>query len=249
MKTKFIILLLITFGITFFSTQTEAKHIKYYLNDSTYQKVSVVNNTQDETTQVDLLSELNPANVNGTFFWSLLINVCTLVLIIVLVYYPNYRQMENIFSFFMFNLMIFLLTFLLNKINISMGAAFGLFAVFSMLRYRTEGINMKDMTYLFIFISVGLISAVHLRYYELIIIDSVIIIFIYVLDGNKIFKREQSKLVEYENIELVKIENYDLLIKDLRNRTGLTIHRIFIESIDFLKDSALIRIFFYDKLR
>jgi len=130
-----------------------------------------------------------------------------------------------------------------------MGAAFGLFAVFSMLRYRTEGINMKDMTYLFIFISVGLISAVHLRYYELIIIDSVIIIFIYVLDGNKIFKREQSKLVEYENIELVKIENYDMLIKDLRNRTGLTIHRIFIESIDFLKDSAVIRIFFYDKLR
>ena len=142
--------------------------------------------------------------------------------------------------------MIFLLTFLLNKIKISMGAAFGLFAVFSMLRYRTEGINMKDMTYLFIFISVGLISAIHLKYYELGIIDGVILLFIYILDGNKFFRREQSKLVEYENIELIKSENYDILLEDLRKRTGLTIHRINIEQINFLKDAAMIKIFYYD---
>ncbi|MEI6823231.1 MAG: DUF4956 domain-containing protein [Bacteroidota bacterium] len=246
MKTNFLILLLITLGLTFSTTQTSAKHIKYYINDSTYQKVAVDKNGLEETAQADLLSEMNPENVSGTFFWSLLINVVTLVLIIALVYYPNNRQMENIFSFFMFNLMIFLLTFLLNKIKISMGAAFGLFAVFSMLRYRTEGINMKDMTYLFIFISVGLISAVHLRYYELAIIDAIIILFIYILDGNKFFRRELSKLVEYENIELIKTENYNILLEDLRKRTGLTIHRINIEQINFLKDAAMIKIFYYD---
>lgn len=246
MKTKFLILLLISLGLIFSTTQISAKHIKYYINDSTYQKVSVQGGDQEDSAQVDFLNDKDQSNVTSTFFFSLLINIVTLILIIALVYYPNNKQMENIFSFFMFNLMIFLLTFLLNKIKISMGAAFGLFAVFSMLRYRTEGINMKDMTYLFIFISVGLISAIHLKYYELGIIDGVILLFIYILDGNKFFRREQSKLVEYENIELIKSENYDILLEDLRKRTGLTIHRINIEQINFLKDAAMIKIFYYD---
>ena len=126
-----------------------------------------------------------------------------------------------------------------------MGAAFGLFAVFSMLRYRTEGISMKDMTYLFIFIAIGLISAIRLEYYELGIINGLIIVFTFVLDSQIIFKHECSKKVEYENIEMIKPEMSEQLMEDLKKRTGLNIHRIEIGKIDFLKDSAIISIYYF----
>lgn len=128
-----------------------------------------------------------------------------------------------------------------------MGAAFGLFAVFSMLRYRTEGISTKDMTYLFIVIAVGLICAVSkASYFELAIINIILISFVYALDGNWLVKNEMSQNVQYEKIENIKPENREALMDDLRKRTGLNIHRISINKIDFLRDTSVIRIYFYE---
>jgi len=110
-------------------------------------------------------------NIDSRFFLYLLIDLATFLLIVYLVYYPNCRRKESIFTFLMFNLLIFMLTFVLNRIKMSVGAAFGLFAVFSMLRYRTQGISMKELTYLFIFIAIGLIGAIQLEFYELAIIN------------------------------------------------------------------------------
>ena len=112
-----------------------------------------------------------------------------------------------------------------------------------MLRYRTEGISIKDMTYLFIFIALGLISAIQLEYYELAIINGVIVVFTFVLDGNYIFT-EHSKYIRYENIELIKPENRELLLEDLKKRTGFKIHNFIIEEINFLNDTANIKIFY-----
>jgi hypothetical protein len=183
--------------------------------------------------------------LNQKFISCFLINILTVLILIVFIYYPNYRQKDYFFTYFIFNIVIFMLTFVLNQVKISMGAAFGLFAVFSMLRYRTEGISMKDMTYLFIVIGIGLISAIQLEYYELAIINGVIIVSTFVLDGNFILKRELTKNIQYENIEMIKPENHGKLIEDLRNRTGLNIHRITVNRIDFLKDSAVIKIYYY----
>ena len=127
-----------------------------------------------------------------------------------------------------------------------MGAAFGLFAVFSMLRYRTEGISMKDMTYLFIFIAVGLISAIQLEYFELSVLNGIIVLVTFIMDGNMFIKRESAKNVQYENIEMIKPENHKELIEDLKKRTGLNVHRIYINKIDFLKDTALVTIYYYE---
>jgi len=187
--------------------------------------------------------EKDGVDISIKFFWNLLIDIGAMLLIILLIYYPKNRQMESIFTFIMFNLIIFMLTFVLNKVKISMGAAFGLFAVFSMLRYRTEGISIKDMTYLFIFIALGLISAIQLEYYELGIINGVIVVFTFILDGNYIFT-EHSKYIRYENIELIKPENRDLLLEDLRKRTGFKVHNFIIEEINFLNDTANIKIFY-----
>ncbi len=185
--------------------------------------------------------------IDETFFLSLLIDLTAVFLIIFFVYFPNYKKMDTIFTFIMFNLVIFLLTYVLNEVKMSMGAAFGLFAVFSMLRYRTAGINMKDMTYLFIFIAMGLVSAIQLEFHELGIIAGIVFIGTLLHDTKLIMKKEYSNVLSYEKIELIKPEKRDELIAELRERTGLNIHRVSINEIDFLKDTAMISYYYYEK--
>jgi hypothetical protein len=184
-------------------------------------------------------------SINKRFFYGIIFDVVTMLLIFGLIYFPNYRNKEFMFTFFLFNIIIFIITFVLNKTNISMGAAFGLFAVFSMLRYRTEGISMKEMTYLLIAIALGLINAIGLNLVPILVFNSIFIVFIFVLDHPMVFKQEVSKTVMYENIDLIRPENRDLLIEDLRKRTGINIHRISIMSIDFLKDATHITVYYY----
>ncbi len=184
-------------------------------------------------------------DIDAVFFISLAINILVVLLIICLIYYPNYRKMDYIFTYIIFNLVIFVLTFVLNEVKISLGAAFGLFAVFSMLRYRSAGISLKDMSYLFVFIAIGLISAIRLEYHELAILHGVIFAGIFILDGNLFFRREFSKNVQYDIIDKIKPEHEQELIADLRSRTGLNIHRVSVNKIDFLKDTATIRIYYY----
>ncbi len=204
---------------------------------------------QDETEATDKKEkkkEVKVLEMNEKFIISLGINLLNVALIIFFIYYPNYRKLDYIFTFVIFNLVIFLLTFVLKYVKLSVGAAFGLFAVFSMLRYRTQGLSIKDLTYLFIFIAMGVISAIQLEYYQLGIIHGIILVGTFVLDGRVIFRNELIRNIQYENIELIKPENHTALMEDLKNRTGLNIHRIVIGKIDFLRDSARIKVYYYD---
>jgi hypothetical protein len=189
----------------------------------------------------------NVVMLDEKFFISLGINVATTLLFILLIYYPNSKKMDYIFTFVIFNLIIFLITFVLKYVKLSMGAVFGLFAVFSMLRYRTAGISVRDMTYLFIFIAIGLMSGIQLDYYKLAILNGVIFIATYILDGNFIIRREQSKTIRYDNMEMILPERKEELIEDLKKRTGLNIHRISLGRIDFLRDIATVRVYYYEK--
>ena len=135
-----------------------------------------------------------------------------------------------------------------------MGAAFGLFAVFSMLRYRTEDISIKDMTYLFLVIAIGLIAAVTkikdtsdaYEYLFLGIINAVIIITTYLLESNLLMKKELVKIIMYENITLVNANKEIELMQDISNRVGLKVHRLSIQKIDFLRDAGQIKIYYYE---
>ena len=128
-----------------------------------------------------------------------------------------------------------------------MGAAFGLFAVFSMLRYRTEGLSMKDMTYLFLVIAMGLVTAVGAgQWWEIALLNIIIIGITYLLESNLLMKKEHSKIIQYENIELINPGRQEELKLDLEMRTGLKINRIDINSIDFLKDTALITVHYHE---
>ncbi len=183
--------------------------------------------------------------INKRFAYGIGIDITTMLLIFGLIYFPNYRNKEFMFTFFLFNIIIFIITFVLNKTNISMGAAFGLFAVFSMLRYRTEGISMKEMTYLLIAIALGLINAIGLNLLPILVFNFIFVAFIFILDHPMVFKQEVSKTVVYENIDLIQPENHALLLGDLKKRTGLNIHRFTITSFDFMRDSASITFYYY----
>lgn len=183
-----------------------------------------------------------------------LINIASVIILIRFVYFPVYRRRELFFTYVLFNCIIFLICFLLNKVELSLGAAFGLFAVFSMLRYRTEDISIKDMTYLFIVIAMGLIASVvkikgASENYELIflgIINLTLILIAFLLEGKLLMKTESTRLIIYENIELIHSDKEKELIADLKERTGISVHRFSIQKIDFLKDAATLKIFYYE---
>ena len=185
--------------------------------------------------------------LSGSFFARMAIDILSVLILIRLIYHPIYHKKDFFFTFFLFNIIIFVITYLLNKVDLSMGAAFGLFAVFSLLRYRTENILAKDMTYLFTVIALGLISAVNKgTFVETLIINGIILITAYALDAGMFIKNENTKTIQYENIDLIKPENSLLLLEDLRKRTGLNIHKISIERINFLRDSATVTIHYFE---
>jgi hypothetical protein len=182
------------------------------------------------------------------YFRRLLIDVIAACILLYGIYLPNNnRNREYLFTFLMFNLVIFHVAFLLNSVTFSLGAAFGLFAVFGLLRYRTEDIPMKDMTYLFLAISFGLIVAVARGDWEPAIVCCVLLVPTFLLDSSMIFRKELHKDVRYEQIEMIKPEHRAKLMEDLRNRTGLDIHFLSIQSIDFVRDTAVVRVYYYDR--
>ena len=184
--------------------------------------------------------------ISVDFFKNLGVDLFLVAAVILLIYYPNYKKLDTIFTFVLFNLVIFMLTYVFNEVKISMGAAFGLFAVFSMLRYRTSSINMKDMTYLFIFIGIGLMCAIQMDLYEHLIIGGVLFVVTFLMDTKLILKKESVKSVRFEDVSLILPEKEQELIEVLKKRTGLNIHRVSVQDIDYLRDIAMINVYYYE---
>lgn len=189
------------------------------------------------------------------FSWRLLIDLFSLFVLLRWVYFRKYKHSDLFFTFFIFNLIIFLICFLMNRIEISLGAAFGLFAVFSMLRYRTEDLNIKDMTYLFLVIAIGLIAAITklkdtadvYEYLFIGLINAIILFVTFAFESNLLFRRESVKLITYEKLELIVKGKEQELLQDLSQRTGINIQRVSLGKIDFAKQSAQIKIYYFEE--
>jgi hypothetical protein len=181
-----------------------------------------------------------------TFLPRLGVNVLSMLILILGIYYPHYRKTDYFFSFFMFNVTIFFITYLLSQVDLSMGAAFGLFAVFSLLRFRTEDIAAKDMTYLYVSIALGLLSAANKgTILEMGIINGGILLTAFLFDGRVLFLPLETKNLQYDSIEKTKPEHYQELLKELRERTGLDIRKFTVGRIDYLRDTANIKIYYH----
>lgn len=161
------------------------------------------------------------------------------IVLLRLVYFRSSPNRESVFSFFLFANGVFFVTYLLHNVELSMGFAFGLFAVFAMLRYRTEPISIRDMTYLFVVIGIALMCSVaKLAYFELALLNIFIWILAAVGETKILAPSIVEKRITYDKIENIKPENYQTLLSDLRERTGLNIIKVEIGKIDYLSDSA-----------
>jgi len=182
--------------------------------------------------------------VDFHFVIRLLINTAS-VFVLIRCYYAFSRHRENAASFILFGVGVFLVTALLHSVTVTMGFAFGLFAVFSMLRYRTEALGIKEMTYLFLVIAMALLAAVGtMHHLELVFLNLLVIVLALVLETRVLLPRHSEREVEYEKIENVHRDRRELLIADLRERTGLDVFRVDVVSVSYLRDTAMLRMHF-----
>ena len=180
-------------------------------------------------------------NLVKIFFFNLLVSF----LIIQFFYYPKSRRMDYYFTFMMFSSAMCLLLFLMNNLSLEIGFTLGLFAIFGMIRYRTETVPVREMTYLFIIIAVSVINGIgaDVPFLELVAANVLIILLSWLLESRGVFVRRTSvKLIIYDRVDLILPERRDELVEDLRKRTGLDIRDIEIGQVDFLKDTAWIKV-------
>lgn len=177
-----------------------------------------------------------------------LINLIAILLIARTIYYPLAKRKDYLFTYIMISILVFFICFTLKKFELGLGMALGLFAIFGIIRYRTDPIPIKEMTYLFIVIGISVINALankKMSYAELLLTNSIIVFATYGMERLWLLKHESRKVITYEKIDLIVPENHVLLKEDLEKRTGLKINRLEIGKINFLNDTAQIFIHYY----
>ncbi len=174
------------------------------------------------------------------------IDLLCVTLLIRGIYYRTYRRAHLFLTYFSVNVVIFLVTYALNQVDLTLGAAFGLFAVFSMLRYRTEGISANDMTYLFLVIAIGLLMAIGGgNWVELTLLGGLVLGLTMVLEAGVLAPREIARRVRYDNIALVHAGQREALLADLTARLGVPVHRVDVQEVDFLQETARLTIYYH----
>ena len=186
-------------------------------------------------------------------FWKLIVktvfNLTVITIIVRYIYYPITKNKDYLFTYFLISLTVFLLCILLDNVKLQLGFALGLFAIFGIIRYRTDPIPIKEMTYLFLVIGISVVNALSnkkITHADLLFANSIIIFVAYGLERLWLLKHETRKNITYEKIELIVPEKREELLEDLRKRTGIDIIRVEVRRIDFLRDTANIRIFYYE---
>jgi hypothetical protein len=175
-----------------------------------------------------------------------ILNLVVIWLIVHTLYYPKSRRRDYYFTFILISISIFFLVYLLGGVKVKVGFALGLFAIFGIIRYRTESMPVREMTYLFAIIALSVINALadDISLWELLTVNIIFIISIWICESNRWLKHMSCKIIRYDRIDLIKPDKKDELKADLEQRTGLKIKRIEVGSLDFMKDMAMLRIFY-----
>lgn len=186
-------------------------------------------------------------------FYSLLIrlgvNLFFMTIIIRYLYYPITTRKDYLFTYYLIGIITFFICFSLRKLDIDTGMGLGLFAIFGIIRYRTDAIEIKEMTYLFLIIGISVINSLaskKISLAELATINVSVVALTYGLEYLWLVKHLTRKTIIYERIDLIVPDKYEEMKVDLESRTGLSIKRFDIGKIDFLNDTAQVRIYYYD---
>ncbi len=176
-------------------------------------------------------------------------NMLMLIILVRVFYYPGTRRRDYMFTFLMIGTIIFLLCFLLENVKLQIGMALGLFAIFGILRYRTIQINIKEMTYLFVVIGVSVINALankKISYVDLLFANAVVLGITWATEITLFRRPLQMQTIIYDKIELIAENRRPELQADLEKRIGYKIRKIEIERISFLRDTARIKVFYFE---
>jgi hypothetical protein len=184
-----------------------------------------------------------------TLLYRLILNLFFTTIIIRFIYYPKTKRKDYLFTYFLIGLITFFLCFALKKLDIDIGMGLGLFAIFGIIRYRTNPIEIKEMTYLFIVIGISVVNALakkQISITEVMLLNGAVVFLTWALEYVWLLKHEVRKTIVYERIDLIKPELYNEMKQDLEDRTGLKINRFEVGKINFLNDTATVRIFYFD---
>lgn len=173
-------------------------------------------------------------------------NMLVVWLMIHCLYYPKSGRRDYYFTFMLISISIFFLIFLLGGVKLKIGFALGLFAIFGIIRYRTESMPVREMTYLFCIIAISVINAlaITISYIELLVTNVIFLLAAWLFEGYILLKHVSTKLIQYDRIALITPDKRLELITDLEHRTGLKINSVEIGAIDFLRDMAIVKIYY-----
>ena len=175
------------------------------------------------------------------------INLIAIMIVVRGLYYPKCKRGEFFFTYILIAISTFMLIYVLGDVKLKAGIALGLFAIFSIIRYRTEQVAIREMTYLFIIIAVSAINGLtvsELSYGEVLIINILFILSIWICESKLLISHYSYKVIKYDNVKLITPDKKDELIADLEKRTGLKIEKVEVGAIDFLKDAAIIKMYY-----
>lgn len=175
------------------------------------------------------------------------VNLIFVGIVVRFFYYPKCKRSEFFFTFILIAISIFLLIYLLGGVKLKTGFALGLFAIFSIIRYRTEQVAIREMTYLFIIIAMSAINGLvmeELSYSEMVMANLLFIFSIWMCESHLFIKHLSYKVIKYDNVSLITPDKEAELIEDLKKRTGLEIVKVEVGGIDFLKDAAIIKMYY-----
>tara|TARA_B100000902_G_C27300789_1_gene912689 strand:+ start:15 stop:659 length:645 start_codon:yes stop_codon:yes gene_type:complete len=187
-------------------------------------------------------------------FWKMvtktIFNLMVITVIVRYIYYPITKNKDYLFTYFLISLTVFLLCVLLDSVKLQLGFALGLFAIFGIIRYRTDPIPIKEMTYLFLVIGISVVNALSnkkISHAELVFANLLIVFVTYGMERLWLLKHQSRKNITYEKIELIVPERREELIADLKERVGVDVIRVEVRRVDLLKDTANLRIFYYEQ--
>src|SRR5688572_31671263 len=178
------------------------------------------------------------------------IHLIILIILIFGIYYTTYRRKNFVFTFFLIGSIVFFLSYVMSKLNLSMGFALGLFAIFGIIRYRTDLIPIREMTYLFIIIGLSVLNGLTkntLSLTEAALLNLLIIATVFVFEKVLNLRNESFRIIVYDRLDLLKPGQEELLIKDLCEKTGIAVEKYDIIKFNYSKNNAIVIIYFHSK--
>jgi hypothetical protein len=196
-----------------------------------------------------VIFEDNSEQMLENFLLRYALNLLFTFIVVRFIYYPKYRNNDFVFTFFLFNTILFVLCYLLAEADLKFGFAFGLFALFSMFRYRTVTVPIGEMGYFFLVVTLGIInslaSLVNLE--MLLVANSVLVAMTFLLGRTLSLTHENYQTLNYENLGLIKPAERAELLKDLAQRTGYPIHKVQVVKVDYQRGIAQLKVYYFSK--